>query len=141
VSDGRGDKKMGEDADKGVDEEKTLVFVYNADSGVFHELKDYVHKAVSPSTYGCNLCAITFGSLGMKKDWKNFVDGLDLPVEFLHRDEFADRYPLIDVQFPAAFVKRGSDIKLLIAHTEINRAKSVEDLVQLVTAKVKELRE
>jgi len=131
---------MEEDAEKGVDEEQTLVFVYNADSGVFHELKDYVHKAVSPSTYGCNLCAITFGSLGMKKDWKNFVEGLDLPVEFLHRDEFADRYPSIDVQFPAAFVKRGSDINLLIAHTEINRAKSVEDLVQIVTAKVKELR-
>jgi hypothetical protein len=132
---------MGEDADKGVDEEKILVFVYNADSGVFRELKDYVHKAVSPSTYGCNLCAITFGRLGMNKDWKNFVEGLDLPVEFLHRDEFADQYPSIDVQFPAASVKRGSDINLLIAHTEINRAKSVEDLVQLVTAKVKKLRE
>jgi hypothetical protein len=132
---------MEENAEKGMDEEQKLVFVYNADSGVFHELKDYVHKAVSPSTYGCNLCAITFGSLGMKKDWKNFVEGLDLPVEFSHRDEFADRYPSIDVQFPAAFVKRGSDITLLIAHTEINRAKSVEDLVQLVKAKVKELRE
>ena len=123
------------------DEEPTLVFVYNADSGVFHELKDYVHKAVSPSTYGCNLCAITFGSLGMKNDWKNFVEGLDLPVEFLHRDEFLDRYPSIDAQFPAAFVKRGSDISLLIAYTEINKAKSVDDLIQLVTAKVNELRD
>ena len=100
-----------------------------------------MHKAVYLSTYGCNLCAITFGVQGMKKDWKNFIEGLDLPVEFLHRDEFADRYPSIDVQFPAAFVERGSDINLLIAHTEINRAKSVEDLVQLVTAKVKELQE
>jgi hypothetical protein len=123
------------------DKEQTLVFVYNADSGVFHELKDYVHKAVSPSTYGCNLCAVTFGALGMQRDWKSFIEGLDLPVEFLHRDEFADQYPSMDVQFPATFVKRGSDITLLIAHTEINKAKSVDDLIQLVTEKMKELRE
>jgi hypothetical protein len=121
--------------------EETLIFVYNADSGIFHELKDYMHKAVAPSTYGCNLCAVTFGALGMKNDWKSFIEGLDLPVEFLHRDEFIERYPSMDVKFPAAFVKQGSDISLLIAHTEINQAKSVEDLAKLVTAKVKELRE
>ncbi|MDI6810707.1 MAG: hypothetical protein QMD80_03385 [archaeon] len=92
---------------------------------------------VSPSTYSCNLCAVTFGSLGMKKDWKTFLADLDMPVEFLHRDDFLRRYPSIDAKFPAAFVKRGSDINLLIPHTEINKSKSVEDLINLVEKKVK----
>jgi hypothetical protein len=54
----------------------------------------------------------------------------------LHQDEFLEQYPLMDVKFPAAFVKRGTDISLLIPHTEINKAKSVEDLMKLVTEKI-----
>jgi hypothetical protein len=131
--------ELKETVSKRTNKEETLIFVYNADSGIFNELKDYVHKAVSPSTYGCNLCAVTFGALGMKNDWKSFIEGLDLPVEFSHRDEFSERYPSMDAQFPAAFVKKGSDISLLIAHTEINKAKSVDDLIQLVSRKAKEL--
>ena len=42
----------------------------------------------------------------------------------------------MDVKFPAAFVKRGTDISLLIPHTEINKAKSVDDLMKLVTEKI-----
>jgi len=42
----------------------------------------------------------------------------------------------MNVKFPAAFVKRGTDISLLIPHTEINKAKSVEDLMKLVTEKI-----
>lgn len=49
-------------------------------------------------------------------------------------------YPSIDAQFPAAFAKSGSDIRLLIPHTEINKAKSMGDLIHLVTKKVKELK-
>lgn len=77
-------------------EKDILVFVYNADSGVFSELKDYVHKAVSPSTYDCPLCALTYGSTGgMKKEWNTFLKELDFRVEFLHRDEMAKNIPLL----------------------------------------------
>ena len=135
-------KKKGvkEEADERKYEADTIIFVYNADSGLFNMLTDYFQKMVSPSKYSCNLCAITFGGTGMKKEWKTFIAGLDLPVEFLHRDEFLNRYPAMDVKFPAAFVKSGSDISLLITHTEINKAKSMEDLIHLVTKKVNELK-
>ncbi len=42
----------------------------------------------------------------------------------------------MDVKFPVAFVKRGTDISSLIPHTEINKAKSVDDLMKLVTEKI-----
>ncbi len=31
---------------------KSIVFVYNADSGLFNALPDIAHKTFSPATYG-----------------------------------------------------------------------------------------
>ena len=50
---------------------KTLIFVYNANAGLFNMMSDYAHKIISPETYECNLCALTYGNLGMKQKWKS----------------------------------------------------------------------
>jgi len=42
----------------------------------------------------------------------------------------------MDVKFPGALLKRGTDISLRISQTEINKAKSVDDLMKLVTEKI-----
>ena len=34
---------------------KSIVFVYNADSGLFNMVTDTAHKMLSPDTYECNL--------------------------------------------------------------------------------------
>ena len=70
-------------------ESKKLVFIYNADSGVMNTVKDWWHKLLRPKTYECNLCVQTFSAFGMKKDWKNFIDKLDVPVDFLKKDKFS----------------------------------------------------
>ena len=118
----------------------SIIFVYNADSGLLNAVKDYVHKIASPKTYSCNLCAITFGNLGMKKDWKTFIANLNFPVEFLHRDEFFERYHLENIKFPSAFIRRGADISLFITQKEMNSLQSLDDLMKLVTKKVNEIR-
>lgn len=115
----------------------TIVFVYNADSGVVSMVKDYWHKILKPSTYECNLCAVTFGNLGIKNDWKEFIDGLGYPVEFLHRDEFYEKYKMKDVKFPVAFLNQEGKLKEFISTGEINAVKSLEDLIVLVSKKVK----
>jgi hypothetical protein len=38
-----------------------LLFVYNADSGLFNSIAEAAHKIVSPQTYRCDLCRITYG--------------------------------------------------------------------------------
>ena len=115
----------------------TFLFVYNADTGLFNVVTDYAHKILSPKTYPCNLCAITYGNMGMNKKWKKFIATLDFPVEFLHRDEFFKQYDLRDMQLPAAFVKREKDISVLVTHNEINECTSVEELMHLITRKIK----
>jgi hypothetical protein len=119
----------------------TLLFVYNADSGVMNSLKDYVHKSVSPSTYSCNLCALTYGRAGMKGTWAQFVDGLGVPVEFLHRDEFRQRHGLEDVFLPAVLLKDGPGVSVFITGEEINELWTLDELKGLVSTRVRELRE
>ena len=54
-------------------EHNELIFIYNAESGLFNAVSDYLHKVISPDTYACSLCQITYGNLGMKKKWKDFL--------------------------------------------------------------------
>ncbi len=133
------DSKAGTNADAlaGV----TLLFVYNADSGVINSLKDYVHKSVSPATYQCNLCALTYGSLGMKGTWTQFVDGLEVPVEFLHRDELRQRHGVEDLFLPAVLLKDGSGVSVLIPAEEVNELWTLDELKGLVSTRLRELRE
>ena len=118
-----------------------LILVYNADSGFFNIIKDALHKTVSPSTYQCNLCALTYGSVRMKDEWKTFIAKLEIPTEFLHRDEFLRRlktHPHIvkDVKFPSVFLNKEGKISLLITHDEINKCKTLTDLMNLITEKL-----
>ena len=113
----------------------TLVFVYNADSGLVNTLLDIGHKIVSPQTYNCNLCAITHSTFKMRDEWKQFVAQLNCPVEFLHRDELAERYGLRDIPLPAIFLKMATGLQPWIGQEEINRCQSLAELKRLVEQK------
>ena len=92
-----------------------IIFVYNADSGVFNLLSDIAHKMFSPQTYSCNLCAITHSNFGMRKEWKEYLDSLAHPLEFLHSDELKDKYKLDEVNLPAIFIEESGSPKLIVS--------------------------
>ncbi len=71
----------------------TLLMIYNADGGLMNGALDLLHKWISPSTYACDLCAITYDTLGMKKPWRQTIESLPMPVRFLHRDEWLAERP------------------------------------------------
>lgn len=112
-----------------------LVFVYNADSGLVNTLLDIGHKIVSPQTYSCNLCAITHSTFKMRDEWKQFVEQLGCQVEFLHRDELAERYGLRDIPLPAIFLKTATSLQPWIGQNEINHCRSLAELKRLVEQK------
>ena len=118
-----------------------LILVYNAESGFFNIIKDALHKVISPSTYQCNLCALTYGTVSMKDEWKTFIYKLKIPTEFLHRDEFLRKlkshpHNVGDVEFPAVFLDKEGKISLLITHNEINECKTLKELMNLITKKL-----
>lgn len=113
----------------------TLIFVYNADSGLLNAIKDLIHKNVSPETYPCSLCAVTWDNLGMKREWKRFVQSLNRTVEFQHRDELKEKYGIRDLPLPAAFIKcMGEEPRLWLDSRKMNSCKSLGELEQMVTA-------
>ncbi len=115
-----------------VDKSRKLLFVYNADSGIINAVKDAFHKTVLPKRYQCNLCAVTFGPVSMKSEWKKYIQSLDIEIEFLHKDEFRDQYEGEIVPFPAAFLVNGGKPEILITKEEIDGCKTVDDLISLV---------
>jgi len=80
-----------------------LLFVYNADSGLFNTMADIGHKVFSPETYQCALCALTHGYFSERKAWREFVERMPCTCEFLHRDEFLVRHPGVSTRLPAVF--------------------------------------
>ena len=114
----------------------TLVFVYNADSGLFNALTDLAHKVFSPQTYQCNLCALTHSNLGMHKQWKRFIESLDREVEFLHADELKSRYAVKGLSLPVVFEKKGGKLETLIDTNSINACQNIEDLQQMIVSKM-----
>ena len=112
--------------------EPTLVFVYNADSGVFNTLADAAHKIFSPRTYACHLCALTHTAVRMRGEWRQFLEGLGRPLEFLHADELATRYGLKGIRLPAVFAKDSGELKVLLGADSINACRTLDDLKRLL---------
>jgi hypothetical protein len=109
-----------------------LVFVYNARAGVFNTLADAAHKVFSPRTYNCKLCALTHSVVSMRKEWKDFLAGLDAPLEFLHSDEMEGRYGVTGVPLPAIFRREGGALEVLAGAASINGCKTMDDLKRLL---------
>ena len=109
-----------------------LIFVYNAESGLFNTLADAAHKIFSPRTYRCNLCALTHSAVGMRKEWREFLNGLDATQEFLHADELEERYGVVGLSLPAIFRREDRDIEVLVGADSINACETMDDLKRLL---------
>ena len=66
---------------------QTLIFIYNANSGFINGMMDSAHKALSPETYQCELCALTHGFFGAKQAWKDFMARINVETKFYHLDD------------------------------------------------------
>ena len=114
-----------------------LLFIYTADGGRLAGLKDMFHKILSPSTYPCSLCAVTYGATSMRPEWHAFIEQLPVPVEFLHRDEFVRDYPHLGAHpLPAAFaVGEDGALTPFIEAREMDAA-DLNGLMELVRARL-----
>lgn len=69
----------------------------------------------------------------MQEEWEKFIDSLPHEALFLHRDEFRKQYPRQkNTPLPAVFTEDASGVNLLIPKSEINKAKSVQELISVV---------
>lgn len=107
-----------------------LIFVYNAESGKLNALFDIAHKILKPETYQCSLCALTHDALSEKKAWSDFKAGTRLEMEFLHKDEFEQRYGQTR-NYPV-ILENSEPPRVLIGAGELSKFNSVEELIKRI---------
>ena len=72
----------------------------------------------------------------MRKEWKQFIESLGRPVEFLHADELKERYGIEGVPLPAILSKEAGGLREWIGAEAINGCRTVDELEQLILKKV-----
>lgn len=112
-----------------------LLFVYNADSGLFNAVFDSVHKLISPQTYPCNLCNITHSTFSIRERWSDFLSNSPVKIEFTHKDEFTKRNGSTNFQFPIILFVKNGVYEVFISKSEIDNMKSEENLIDLIQEK------
>ena len=112
-----------------------LIFVYNANSGARNAILDSMHKVISPNTYDCKLCDITFGVVSENKTWKKFRKQSNHKMIFLHKDEFTKKYASkfgYKFEFPIVLTENGMGLEVLISRDELNNLKTSHGLIRLL---------
>jgi len=112
-----------------------LIFVYNANSGKLNSYLDSIHKVMSPSTYDCNLCAITHGAIKENELWKAFRENSSHEMLFYHKDEFENAHQeVVDKNkgLPAIFTEKEGAFEAFISKKELDDLTSAEALIEAI---------
>jgi len=105
-----------------------LSFIFDANSGFGAAILDSARKVLRLN--GCDLCTITHGITGERKEMVSCRESLGVPVDYVHRDEM-DRVMIEATgnRLPAIVAHCGSSAWLLLDPDIIARCKgSVSDL-------------
>lgn len=115
----------------------SLIFIYNAESGLSNALLDTGRRIFNPSKYPCALCMVTYGPFGMKDDWKTFVTQLPYNVIFLHSDELSEELKKMQLELPSLVLQRSGTATVLIGGQEFRTIKDLDSLKLKVTEALK----
>ena len=116
-----------------------FLIVYNADGGIFNMVADGIHKVVSPDTYPCSLCAVSYGLVSMHTPWRKYLKSLPYKVVFHHKDDFAEAYPGHDIALPAILVREAGPMpEVLIGKDELDALEDVNELIALTQQRLAE---
>jgi hypothetical protein len=110
-----------------------LVIVYNANAGLLAGAMDSLHKLLSPATYPCALCAITYGLVSMRRAWRSYLDGLGMPILFHHRPDFRAAFPAAaDWPLPLIAVEQDERLTVLVQASDFTAIADLATLIRVV---------
>lgn len=108
--------------------ERELIFVYNANTDPLSVLVDYAHKMFKPSSYKCELCALTHHNLGERSSWKKFRKRSGVSMEFMYIRAFEEKFNL-QYNYPVILQKEENNVFLLMGKADLQKIESVEELI------------
>lgn len=95
-------------------DDPVVYFIYNANSGKLNAYLDMMHKVLSPKTYPCQLCDITYGVRKIHPEWKAFREKSKLRMVFLHKDEWEKAFPDMKIGLPAVLLGKKNGFKVVL---------------------------
>lgn len=113
---------------------KTLIFVYNAESNWLNKAADIAHKLIKPNTYQCGLCGLTHGAFNERKEWADFLQSINYNTEFYYKnkyDKFKGRH-----MPPFIILKVGDYSQLLFSNTELSNFKDLDEFIKAFKLKL-----
>ena len=119
-------------------QEGTLLIAWNAHSGWQHAVMDSLHKWISPQTYSCKLCQLTYGLAGPKETWKAFLNSLGRQVLFYHKDEFeaAGLQGSFPDSFPFIVSYDHESWQVIVGPEDLDKLDSLESLLEVLQNKL-----
>ncbi len=112
-----------------------LIFVYNAKADRLNKMLDFAHKIVSPSTYACDLCALTHGNFGEREEWKRFREETDVDMQFLYIEDFEKKFNTKGT-YPAIYILDNSNLTPFLNREEIAKFQEVDELISTIKTKL-----
>ena len=97
---------------------------------------DFAHKIISPNTYQCNLCSLTYGNFGIKKEWQDFLNTIQMETKFMYANQYQQLFPNQNQTFPAIFLVQNNQWKSLISPKDFEDLQTLQQLIQLLKSKL-----
>jgi len=115
-----------------------LIFVYNAKKGLANKVVDGLHKVVSPATYACDLCAITYHAAGKRKQWKEFLKESNIPMHFFYTNSIPAKFDK-NFSYPAVLRYENSTVTCILDKQDFAAINDLNEFIVLLEEKVPEL--
>ena len=112
---------------------KAIYFIYNADGGIFNEIKYWIDKNILKRETTCELCDISHGKIFMRSEWSKFIKELkkDYKVEVLHRNELPKKILDKGYDFPCVIGETKNDLIEIIDNITLSNFGKTEGLKEL----------
>ena len=112
---------------------KAIYFIYNADGGIFNEIKYWIDKNILKRETACELCDISHGKIFMRSEWSKFIKELkkDYKVEVLHRNELPKKILDKGYDFPCVIGETRNDLIEIIDNITLSNFGKTEGLKEL----------
>ncbi|MFD2828597.1 GTPase [Leeuwenhoekiella polynyae] len=116
-----------------------LIFVYSAHSGNLNAYLDSLHKIVSPSTYACKLCDLTYGVFREREVWKKFREENHIEMKFYHIDEFRKAYAEDSKnfnEFPFILKEENKKLEMFLSVDALDTLKTDQELIGIIRTRI-----
>ena len=112
---------------------KTIYFIYDADGGLWNEIKYWHQKNVLKKGSACELCDISHSKYFVRFEWLQFIRELkqEYKVKVLHRNEVPKNIQDKNYKFPCVIGEKENELIQIIDKTAFmdwGKSTNVRDL-------------